>query len=54
MWPLGLLPKQNSEPGFGPKHLGSLGWPKPIEQIEVGDVVVSLDDQGNLVPGRVP
>ncbi|WP_299867613.1 hypothetical protein [uncultured Roseobacter sp.] len=28
-------------------------WTKPIEQIEVGDIVVSFDANGNLVPGPV-
>ncbi|WP_299960839.1 hypothetical protein [uncultured Roseobacter sp.] len=28
-------------------------WTKPIEQIEVGDIVVSFDENGKLVPGPV-
>ncbi len=29
------------------------GTEKPIEQVKPGDIVVSYDEDGNLVPGRV-
>jgi hypothetical protein len=53
MWPL----DPDLEPGpdgiYDQNAVRAKVWKKPIELIQVGDLVVSFDDDGNLVPGPV-
>ncbi|WP_232716648.1 hypothetical protein, partial [Epibacterium ulvae] len=53
MWPL----DPDLEPGpdgiYDQDTVRAKVWKKPIELIEVGDLVVSFDDNDNLVPGPV-
>lgn len=56
MWPLD--PEFASDPTNPHKQYDQAAvrakvWTKPIEQIEVGDIVVSFDENNNLVPGPV-
>ncbi|WP_198011648.1 hypothetical protein [Roseovarius nubinhibens] len=53
MWPLD--PDLNPGPDgiYDQDAVRAKVWKKPIELIQVGDLVVSFDDDGNLVPGPV-
>jgi hypothetical protein len=54
MWPLDLSLKQSVD-GVYDQKLALVGiWSKPIEEIAVGDLVVAFDENGKLVPGKVP
>jgi hypothetical protein len=56
MWPLGpeFAPDPNNpQKIFDQDAVRAKVWKKPIELIRVGDIVVSFDGNGNLVPGRV-
>lgn len=56
MWP--LAPEFAPDPSnpnkiFDQEAVSAKIWHKPIELVEVGDLVVAFDDEGNLVPGPV-
>ena len=55
MWPVGagLGSDTDANAGYDERHLLAGVWQKPIEEIVPGDVVVSFDEDGNLVPGCV-
>lgn len=53
MWPLDPSLKPGSGGVYDQGKVCSKIWQKPIELIEVGDIVVSFDEDGNLVPGPV-
>ncbi|MEO0772937.1 MAG: hypothetical protein AAFZ04_07115 [Pseudomonadota bacterium] len=53
MWPTGLPLKPNANGPYNQSEISAKIWHKPIEQIEPGDLVVSFDAEGNLVPGPV-
>ena len=54
MWPLDPLVKPRADGTYDEQMVLSKVWEKPISAIEAGDVVVSYDAQGRLVPGYVP
>ncbi|MEL6661066.1 MAG: hypothetical protein AAFR36_31740, partial [Bacteroidota bacterium] len=56
MWPLDptLAPEPaNPHRIYDQEAIFAKTWKKPINQIEVGDIVLSFDDKGNMVPGYV-
>ncbi|MEM9240259.1 MAG: hypothetical protein AAGB07_09795 [Pseudomonadota bacterium] len=53
MWPLDPDLKPGPDGIYDQDEVRAKVWKKPIEQIEVGDIVVSFDDNDNLVPGPV-
>ncbi len=53
MWPTDTPLKPNSNGLYNQSDVRAKIWHKPIEQIEPGDLVVSFDAEGNLVPGPV-
>lgn len=53
MWPLDPDLKPGPDGLYDQDEIRAKIWRKPIEQIEVGDIVVSFDEQDNLVPGPV-
>ncbi|EEX10755.1 conserved hypothetical protein [Ruegeria lacuscaerulensis ITI-1157] len=53
MWPLDPDLKPGPDGIYDQDEVRAQVWKKPIEQIQVGDLVVSFDDDGNLVPGPV-
>lgn len=53
MWPLDPDLKPGPDGLYDQDAVRAKVWKKPIEQIRVGDIVVSFDDDGNLVPGPV-
>ncbi|MEO9516492.1 MAG: hypothetical protein ABJH45_09365 [Paracoccaceae bacterium] len=54
MWPLDLTLKPRPDGIYDQDEVRAKIWQKPIETVSVGDLVVSFDDGGNLVPGYVP
>lgn len=57
MWPLDpeFAPDPNNPfKQYDQEAVRAKIWTKPIEQIRVGDYVVSHDKEGNMVPGYVP
>lgn len=53
MWPLDPDLKPGPDGIYDQDEVRAKVWKKPIELIEVGDIVVSFDDNDNLVPGPV-
>jgi hypothetical protein len=53
MWPLDPSFKPGPDGLFDQEEVRSKIWRKPIELIRAGDLVVSFDGDGNLVPGPV-
>lgn len=53
MWPLDPDLKPGPDGIYDQDEVRAKVWKKPIELIRVGDLVVSFDDDGNLVPGPV-
>lgn len=53
MWPLDPTLKPGPDGIYDQDEVRAKVWKKPIELIEVGDIVVSFDDNDNLVPGPV-
>ncbi|WP_246252520.1 DUF6973 domain-containing protein [Parasulfitobacter algicola] len=53
MWPLDPDLKPGPDGIYDQDEVRAKVWKKPIEQIRMGDLVVSFDDDGNLVPGPV-
>ncbi|GAW35562.1 hypothetical protein RA2_02625 [Roseovarius sp. A-2] len=53
MWPLDPDLKPGLDGIYDQDAVRAKVWKKPIELIRVGDLVVSFDDDGNLVPGPV-
>ncbi|WP_255731679.1 hypothetical protein [Phaeobacter sp. B1627] len=53
MWPVDPRLKPGSTGIYDQDEVRAKVWKKPIELIEVGDIVVSFDDNDNLVPGPV-
>lgn len=53
MWPLDPSLKPGPDGIYDQDEVRAKVWKKPIELIEVGDIVVSFDDNDNLVPGPV-
>jgi hypothetical protein len=53
MWPLDPTLKSGPDDIYDQDEVRAKVWKKPIELIEVGDIVVSFDDNDNLVPGPV-
>lgn len=53
MWPLDPSIKPRADGSYDEGLVLSKVWEKPIEDIRVGDVVVSYDDQGRIKPGTV-
>lgn len=53
MWPLDPDLKPGPDGIYDQDAIRAKVWKKPIELIQVGDLVVSFDDDGNLVPGPV-
>lgn len=53
MWPLDPDLKPGVDSIYDQEAVRAKVWKKPIELIEVGDLVVSFDDKDNLVPGPV-
>ncbi|WP_193748745.1 hypothetical protein [Leisingera sp. ANG-Vp] len=53
MWPLDNDLKLGPDGIFDQNEVRSKIWTKPIESIKAGDIVVSFDERGNLVPGPV-
>ncbi|MEO0546871.1 MAG: hypothetical protein AAF035_07975 [Pseudomonadota bacterium] len=51
MWPLDLKPDANGR--YDQKEVQAKVWTKPIEEIQTNDWVVSYDDDGMLIPGKV-
>ena len=54
MWPLDPTFKPGSNGIYDQDAMRAKIWQKPIDLIKVGDMVVSFDDDGNMVPGYVP
>lgn len=54
MWPLDLGFAPDANGLYNQDAVRAAIWQKPIEEIAVGDIVVSFDGQRNLVPGRGP
>jgi hypothetical protein len=54
MWPLDPDLKPGLDGIYDQDEVRAKVWKKSIELIEVGDTVVSFDDNGNMVPGHVP
>ena len=54
MWPLDKSLKPGPDGVYDQETVRAKIWQKPIEEVSVGDLVVSFDDAGNLVPGYVP
>lgn len=53
MWPLDSDLKPGPDGIYDQDEVRAKVWKKPIKLIQVGDLVVSFDDDGNLVPGPV-
>lgn len=53
MWPLDPDLKPGPDGIYDQDEVRAKVWKKPIELIRVGDIVVSFDDNDNLVPGPV-
>ncbi len=53
MWPLDPSLKPGPDGIYDQDEVRAKIWKKPIELIAVGDIVVSFDDNDNLVPGPV-
>lgn len=53
MWPLDTLLKPGAEGVYDQDKVRAKIWTKSIEKIRIEDCVVSFDEKGNLVPGRV-
>lgn len=53
MWPLDPDLKPDPDGFYDQAEVCAKVWQKPIEQICIGDLVVSYDKDGNLVPGPV-
>ena len=53
MWPLDPTLKPGPDGIYDQDEVRAKIWKKPIELIAVGDIVVSFDDNDNLVPGPV-
>ena len=53
MWPLDPDLKPGPDGIYDQDEVRAKIWKKPIELIEVGDIVVSFDENDNLVPGPV-
>ena len=53
MWPLGPDLKPGPDGIYDQDAVRAKVWKKPIKLIRVGDLVVSFDEDGNLVPGPV-
>lgn len=53
MWPLDPDLKPGPDGIFDQEAVRAKVWKKPIELIRVGDIVVSFDENDNLVPGPV-
>lgn len=53
MWPLDPNLKPGPDGIYDQDEVRAKVWKKPIELIRVGDLVVSFDDDDNLVPGPV-
>lgn len=53
MWPLDPDLKPGPDGIYDQDAVRAKAWKKPIGLIRVGDLVVSFDDDGNLVPGPV-
>lgn len=53
MWPLDPDLKPGPDGIYDQDAVRAKVWKKPIKLIQVGDLVVSFDDDGNLVPGPV-
>jgi len=53
MWPLGQDVQSDASGYFDQSHVKSSIWRKEIEKVEPNDWVVSFDQEGRLVPGRV-
>lgn len=53
MWPLDLSLEPGPDGIYDQDEVRAKVWKKPIELIEVGDIVVSFDENDNLVPGPV-
>ncbi len=53
MWPLDPMLKPGPDGIYDQGEVRAKIWKKPIELIQVGDLVVSFDDNDNLVPGPV-
>ncbi len=53
MWPLDPDLKPGPDGIYDQDEVRAKVWKKPIKLIQVGDLVVSFDDDGNLVPGPV-
>ena len=53
MWPLDPKLKPGPDGIYDQDEVRAKVWKKPIELIAVGDIVVSFDDNDNLVPGPV-
>jgi len=54
MWPLDPKLKPGLNGIYDQNAVRAKILQKPIEQVKVGDTVVSFDDDGNMVPGYVP
>lgn len=53
MWPLNPDLKPGPDGIYDQEEVRASIWTKPIELVEVGDIVVSFDENNNLVPGPV-
>lgn len=53
MWPLDSKLKPGPDGIYDQDEVRAKVWKKPIELIRVGDIVVSFDENDNLVPGPV-
>ncbi|MEO9826795.1 MAG: hypothetical protein ABJF50_20530 [Paracoccaceae bacterium] len=54
MWPLDKSLKPGPNGVYDQELVRAKIWQKPIEDVSIGDLVVSFDNAGNLVPGHVP
>lgn len=54
MWPLDPDLKPGPDGIYDQDKVRAKVWKKPIELVRVGDIVVSFDKNGNMVPGYVP
>lgn len=54
MWPVATALTPGVDGLYDQDAIRAEIWQKPIEQIKAGDIVVSFDDRGNMVPGHVP
>lgn len=51
MWPSSIAPRPDDV--YDPTEVAAKTWHKPIEDIRPDDVIVSVDEHGRRVPGRV-